>query len=184
MSPPLCLAVVRWRTSKPMPLESIVGTASTSRIILLWDCRSSSVMVELKRSSAWPMPRRPVSLTISTPSCVLVSISKACLPAPSRSKDTWALSLTPLNPFVRVRAHVRESSVKKQGIGPAGSSPGFRDGELKLSSQGQKSILDLSALSCTLLAEQEVSQRARALARFVAEFLPDEAISVYTLAGA
>jgi RND family efflux transporter MFP subunit len=51
-----------------------------------------------------------------------------------------------------------------------------------LSRQGQKSILDLSALSSTLLAEQEVSQRARALARFVAEFLPDAAISVYTLA--
>jgi len=51
-----------------------------------------------------------------------------------------------------------------------------------LSSQEQKSILDLSALSSTLLAEQEVSQRARALARFVAEFLPDAAVSVYTLA--
>jgi len=52
-----------------------------------------------------------------------------------------------------------------------------------LSSQEQKSILDLSALSSTLLAEQEVPQRARALARFVAEFLPDAAVSVYTLAG-
>ena len=52
-----------------------------------------------------------------------------------------------------------------------------------MSSQEQKSILDLSALSSTLLAEQEVPQRARALARFVAEFLPDAAISVYTLAG-
>jgi len=51
-----------------------------------------------------------------------------------------------------------------------------------LSSQEQKSILDLSALSSTLLAEQEVPQRARALARFVAEFLPDAAVSVYTLA--
>jgi GAF domain-containing protein len=51
-----------------------------------------------------------------------------------------------------------------------------------LSRQGQKSILDLSALSSTLLAEQEVSQRARALARFVAEFLPDAAVCVYTLA--
>ena len=50
-----------------------------------------------------------------------------------------------------------------------------------MSSQEQKSILDLSALSSTLLAEQEVPQRARALARFVAEFLPDAAISVYTL---
>ena len=52
-----------------------------------------------------------------------------------------------------------------------------------MSSQEQKSILDLSALSSTLLAEQEVPQRARALARFVAEFLPDAAVSVYTLAG-
>jgi RND family efflux transporter MFP subunit len=52
-----------------------------------------------------------------------------------------------------------------------------------LSSQEQKSVLDLSALSSTLLAEQEVPQRGRALARFVAEFLPDAAISVYTLAG-
>jgi RND family efflux transporter MFP subunit len=51
-----------------------------------------------------------------------------------------------------------------------------------LSSQEQKSILDLSALSSTLLAEQEVPQRARALARFVAEFFPDAAVSVYTLA--
>ena len=52
-----------------------------------------------------------------------------------------------------------------------------------MSSQEQKSVLDLSALSSTLLAEQEVPQRARALARFVAEFLPGAAISVYTLAG-
>ena len=52
-----------------------------------------------------------------------------------------------------------------------------------MSSQEQKSILDLSALSSTLLAEQEVSQRARALAQFAAEFLPDSAVSVYTLAG-
>jgi len=51
-----------------------------------------------------------------------------------------------------------------------------------LSSQEQKSVLDLSALSSTLLAEQEVSQRARALARFVVEFLPGAAVSVYTLA--
>ena len=51
-----------------------------------------------------------------------------------------------------------------------------------MSSQEQKSILDLSALSSTLLAEQEVPQRARALARFVAEFFPDAAVSVYTLA--
>lgn len=58
----------------------------------------------------------------------------------------------------------------------------FADGERYLSSQEQKSILDLSALSSTLLAEQEVPQRARALARFVAELLPDAAITVYTLA--
>ncbi|MDQ1408689.1 MAG: hypothetical protein QOJ41_424, partial [Acidobacteriaceae bacterium] len=51
-----------------------------------------------------------------------------------------------------------------------------------MSSQEQKSILDLSALSSVLLAEQEVAQRARGLARFVAEFLPETAVSVYTLA--
>jgi RND family efflux transporter MFP subunit len=106
---------------------------------------------------------------------------KQHLPAHWRSKDTRAPSLTPLNTFVRVRAHVRESAVKKQGHGPPAVPPGFTESR-KLSRQGQKSILDLSALSSTLLAEQEVSQRARALARFVAEFLPDAAISVYTLA--
>jgi RND family efflux transporter MFP subunit len=51
-----------------------------------------------------------------------------------------------------------------------------------LSSSDQKSIPDLSALSSVLLGEREVAQRARALARFVVEFLPQAAVSVYTLA--
>jgi RND family efflux transporter MFP subunit len=51
-----------------------------------------------------------------------------------------------------------------------------------LSSPDQKSIPDLSVLSSVLLAEREVAQRARALARFVVEFLPQAAVSVYTLA--
>ncbi|HTX15217.1 MAG TPA: efflux RND transporter periplasmic adaptor subunit [Candidatus Baltobacteraceae bacterium] len=49
-------------------------------------------------------------------------------------------------------------------------------------SQKQQSILDLSLLSSSLLAEQEVAPRARVLAHFVADFLPGSAISVYTLA--
>ena len=44
------------------------------------------------------------------------------------------------------------------------------------------SILDISALSSSLLAEQEVVPRALALARFVASLVPQSAISVYTLA--
>ena len=51
-----------------------------------------------------------------------------------------------------------------------------------MSSQDPTSILDIPRLSTTLLTEQEVPQRARALARFVAEFLPEAAVSVYTLA--
>src|SRR5271169_2593004 len=43
------------------------------------------------------------------------------------------------------------------------------------------SILDISALSSSLLAEQEVVPRALALARFVAGLVPQSAISVYTL---
>jgi hypothetical protein len=69
----------------------------------------------------------PVNFTISTPSCVLVSISKVPSPRPLAPEDTWARSLTPPNPFVKVRAHVRESSLKKQGTRPAGRSPrGYR----------------------------------------------------------
>ena len=49
-------------------------------------------------------------------------------------------------------------------------------------SRKQESILDLSVLSSSLLVEQEVAPRAHALARFVAELLPDSAVSVYTLA--
>jgi RND family efflux transporter MFP subunit len=52
-----------------------------------------------------------------------------------------------------------------------------------LASSEQESVLDLSPLSTQLLAEQEVSPRARAFARFVAGLLPDCAVSVYTFAG-
>lgn len=45
----------------------------------------------------------------------------------------------------------------------------------------QESIPDVSALSSSLLAEQEVAPRARALARFVSDLLPDSAVNVYTL---
>jgi RND family efflux transporter MFP subunit len=51
-----------------------------------------------------------------------------------------------------------------------------------MASQEPESILDLSALSSDLLAEQEVVPRARAIAKFVAGLLPDSAVSVYTLA--
>ena len=51
-----------------------------------------------------------------------------------------------------------------------------------MASSEQESVLDLSPLSTQLLAEQEISPRARALARFVAGLLPDCAVSVYTLA--
>ena len=51
-----------------------------------------------------------------------------------------------------------------------------------MASSEQESVLDLFPLSTQLLAEQEVSPRARALAKFVASLLPDCAVSVYTLA--
>jgi GAF domain-containing protein len=57
------------------------------------------------------------------------------------------------------------------------------DGKLTLSSQEQGSVLDLSALSFGLLAEQEVEPRARVFARFVVELFADSAVSIYTLAG-
>jgi RND family efflux transporter MFP subunit len=50
-----------------------------------------------------------------------------------------------------------------------------------LPSPDQDSILDISVLSTNLLAEQELGPRARALARFVANLLPQSAVSVYTL---
>lgn len=50
-----------------------------------------------------------------------------------------------------------------------------------MDSQEQESILDFSALSSQLLAEQEVVPRARVFARFVAELLADCAVSVYTI---
>ena len=51
-----------------------------------------------------------------------------------------------------------------------------------MASQEQESVLDLSPLSLNLLAEQEVTPRARVLARFVSELIADAAVSVYTLA--
>jgi RND family efflux transporter MFP subunit len=52
-----------------------------------------------------------------------------------------------------------------------------------MASQEPESILDVSALTLELLAEQEVGPRARAIAKFVAGVLPDSAVCVYTLAG-
>jgi GAF domain-containing protein len=48
-------------------------------------------------------------------------------------------------------------------------------------SQAQESVLDLSALSLQLLAEQEVVPRAKAFAQFVGSLLPESAVTVYTL---
>ena len=50
-----------------------------------------------------------------------------------------------------------------------------------MASPEQESILDLSSLSTSLLAEQEVVPRARLFAKFVAELLGESAVSVYTL---
>jgi RND family efflux transporter MFP subunit len=50
-----------------------------------------------------------------------------------------------------------------------------------LPSSDEGLILDICALSSSLLAEEEVAPRALALARFVARLLPQSAISVYTL---
>ncbi len=51
-----------------------------------------------------------------------------------------------------------------------------------MASSEQESVLDLAPLSTQLLAEQEVSPRARTFAKYVASLLPDCAVSVYTLA--
>jgi RND family efflux transporter MFP subunit len=51
-----------------------------------------------------------------------------------------------------------------------------------LASSEQESVLDLSPLSTQLLAVQEVSPRAKAVANFVASVLPDSAVFVYTMA--
>jgi RND family efflux transporter MFP subunit len=51
-----------------------------------------------------------------------------------------------------------------------------------LASQEPESVLDLSALALDLLAEREVTPRARAFANYVSSLLPDSAVSVYTLA--
>lgn len=51
-----------------------------------------------------------------------------------------------------------------------------------MASQERESILDLSALTMKLLAEQEVVPRARVIAKFVAGILPESAVCVYTLA--
>jgi RND family efflux transporter MFP subunit len=48
-------------------------------------------------------------------------------------------------------------------------------------SRKQESIPDVSVLSSSLLAEQEVVPRARALARFVSDLFSESAVSVYTL---
>jgi RND family efflux transporter MFP subunit len=53
-----------------------------------------------------------------------------------------------------------------------------------LPSPEQEAILDLSGLSTSLLAEQEVVPRARLFAKFVAELLGESAVSVYTLGSA
>jgi RND family efflux transporter MFP subunit len=50
-----------------------------------------------------------------------------------------------------------------------------------LASSEQESVLDLSPLCTQLFVEQEVSPRARAFASFVASWLPDSAVSVYTV---
>ena len=51
-----------------------------------------------------------------------------------------------------------------------------------MASQEQESVLDLLPLSLNLLAEQEVTPRAKVFARFVSELIADAAVSVYTLA--
>lgn len=48
-------------------------------------------------------------------------------------------------------------------------------------SADQDAILDISNLSASLLAEQEVRPRARALTKFVADLLGEATVSVYTL---
>ncbi len=50
-----------------------------------------------------------------------------------------------------------------------------------MTNREQESILDLSELSTQLLAEQELTPRARVLARFVSSLLGDSAVSVYTI---
>jgi RND family efflux transporter MFP subunit len=50
-----------------------------------------------------------------------------------------------------------------------------------LTNREQESILDLSELSTQLLAEQELTPRARVFARFVSSLLGDSAVSVYTI---
>ena len=50
-----------------------------------------------------------------------------------------------------------------------------------MASQEQESVLDLLPLSLNLLAEQEITPRAKVFARFVSELIADAAVSVYTL---
>jgi len=104
MAPPPCFAAVRWRTSMPMPLESMVGTSSRSKIIRFCPCPSSSLRAALKRSSGGPMAKRPFNLMSFTPSTVLVSISK-CAP-PGKTAERQSPSLTPQKRFATVRAQV------------------------------------------------------------------------------
>jgi len=50
-----------------------------------------------------------------------------------------------------------------------------------LASSEQESVLDLTSLSVSLLATQEVVPRARAFANFVSDLIADAAVTVYTL---
>ena len=64
-------------------------------------------------------------------------------------------------------------------VAPPGK--GSRAESRTLPSSGRDSIVDLSILSASLLGEQEVVPRTRAVAKFVAELVSQSAVSVYTL---
>ena len=74
--------------------------------------------------------------------------------------------------------------LKSKKVGPPVVLPKGANGReaSTLPSQEPESVLDLSALSANLLAEQEVVPRARAFAQFVADLLAESAVSVYLLA--
>ena len=73
---------------------------------------------------------------------------------------------------------------KCKALSPPGGFPEGVNGRKARTplSRKQESILDLSALSSSLLTQQEVAPRAQVLARFVAELFPESAVNVYTLA--
>src|SRR5215469_15656626 len=75
-APPLCLAVVRKRTRRPMPLESIMGTSarSSSKRASPAFCKSVNVSRNLLREG--PSINLPRSLRIFTPAWVRTSTSK------------------------------------------------------------------------------------------------------------